>query len=191
MSNNSETVRDTRNVSMNHDYETGVALWDSVKKTCVKRPPAEKSRWRHIHLAMKPRYFGSRASQMKSYWGTLSGNNVPFIIIRHENSPEAPPSGEITMTSHPACNKTSLSRKPCIPDKKLLWGSHGRTFRIRYYWSPSLWNSRSFRIHHKKSPEAPPCGEIMMTSYPVGNETKLSRKPCIPNENLLRNAISK
>jgi len=24
------------------------------------------------------------------------------------------------MTSYPACNKTSLSRKPCIPDKKLL-----------------------------------------------------------------------
>jgi len=38
MSNNSETVRNTRNVSMNHDYETGVALSDSVNKTCVKRP---------------------------------------------------------------------------------------------------------------------------------------------------------
>jgi len=23
------------------------------------------------------------------------------------------------MTSYPACNKTSLSRKPCIPDKKV------------------------------------------------------------------------
>jgi len=44
MSNNSETVRDTRNVSMNHDYATGVALSDSVNKTCVKRPLAEKSR---------------------------------------------------------------------------------------------------------------------------------------------------
>jgi len=44
MSNNSETVRDTRNISMNHDYETGVALSDSVNKTCVKRPLAEESR---------------------------------------------------------------------------------------------------------------------------------------------------
>jgi len=25
------------------------------------------------------------------------------------------------MTSYPACNKISLSRKPCIADKKLLW----------------------------------------------------------------------
>jgi len=34
------------------------------------------------------------------------------------------------MTSYPVGNKTSLSGKPCIPDKKLLWnaniGSHGR-----------------------------------------------------------------
>jgi len=36
--NNTETVGDTRNMSMNHDYETGVALSDSVIKTCVKRP---------------------------------------------------------------------------------------------------------------------------------------------------------
>jgi len=41
MSNNSETVKD---ISMNHDHETGVALSDSVKKTCMKRPLAEKSR---------------------------------------------------------------------------------------------------------------------------------------------------
>jgi len=37
--------------------------------------------------------------------------------IRHENSPKAPPSGEISMTSYPTCNKTSLSRKPRISDK--------------------------------------------------------------------------
>jgi len=44
VSNNFETVRDTRNMSMNHDYKTGVALSDSVNKTCVKQPLAEKSR---------------------------------------------------------------------------------------------------------------------------------------------------
>jgi len=44
MSNNSETVGDVRNVSMNHDYETGVALSDSINKTRVKCPLAEKSR---------------------------------------------------------------------------------------------------------------------------------------------------
>jgi len=33
MLNNSETVRDTRNMSINHDYETGIALSDYVNKT--------------------------------------------------------------------------------------------------------------------------------------------------------------
>jgi len=37
--------------------------------------------------------------------------------IRHEKSPKAPPDWEITMTSYPVCNKTSLSRKPWISDK--------------------------------------------------------------------------
>jgi len=59
---NSETVRDTQNMSMNHDYETGVALSDPVNKTCVKHPLAEKSRWRHFRLAIKPRYLGNHAS---------------------------------------------------------------------------------------------------------------------------------
>jgi len=44
MSNNFETVRGTLNISMNHDYETGVALLDSVNVNCVKRSLAEKSR---------------------------------------------------------------------------------------------------------------------------------------------------
>jgi len=42
MSNNFETVRDTPNMSMNPDYETEVALSESVNKTCVKRPLADK-----------------------------------------------------------------------------------------------------------------------------------------------------
>jgi len=32
----------------------------------------------------------------------------------------APPGGGLTMTSYPVGNKTSLSRKPYITDKKLL-----------------------------------------------------------------------
>jgi len=36
MTNNSETLRDTRNMSMHRDYEIGAALSDSVNKTCVK-----------------------------------------------------------------------------------------------------------------------------------------------------------
>jgi len=62
MPNNSETIRDTRNMSMNHDYENGVALSDSVNKTCVKRPLPKKSRWRHFRLAIKPGYLRIHAS---------------------------------------------------------------------------------------------------------------------------------
>jgi len=65
ISNNFETVRDTRNMSMNYDYGTGVALSDSVNKTCVIRLLAEKSRWRHIRLAINPRNLGNHASQIK------------------------------------------------------------------------------------------------------------------------------
>jgi len=36
-----------------------------------------------------------------------------------KNRVKLPPGKEITMTSYPACNKTSLSRKPCIPDKNV------------------------------------------------------------------------
>jgi len=54
MSNNSETVRDTRNMSMNQDYETGVALSDAVNKTCAKRSVADKWQWRHFRYAIKP-----------------------------------------------------------------------------------------------------------------------------------------
>jgi len=38
MSNILKMVRDTRNMSMNYDFETGVSLSDFVNKTCVKVP---------------------------------------------------------------------------------------------------------------------------------------------------------
>jgi len=231
MSTNSETVRNTRNVSMNHDYKTGVALTDSVNKTCVKRSLAEKSRWRHIRVATKPRYLGNLASKVTNCYRTLSGSHGRFFRISQEKSPEAPLSGEITMTSYPACNKTSLSRKPCIPDKKLICNTISKSWSLfqnpswKIAWSAplaeksrwceirlsmkprylgnhvshmksyygTLWggHGRCFRNRHEKSPKAPPSGEMTMTSYPVDNETSLSRKPCIPDEKLLRNAIRK
>jgi len=52
--------------------------------------------------------------------------------------PEAPPGREITMTLYPPCNDTSLSRKPCIADKKLIWSS------IRESWS--LFQNPSYKI---------------------------------------------
>ena len=139
---------------MEHYQEITVALSESVMKNRIEHPLAEKSRWRHIRLAIKPRYLGNHASQIKSYYGTLSGSHGRSFRIRPEKSPRAPPSEEFKMTSYPSCNKTSLSRKPRIPDKSYCWtlsGSHGRSFRIR----------------DEKSPEAPPSGEIKMTSYPV------------------------
>jgi len=119
MLNNSEMVWDTQIMSMHHDYETGVALSDSINKTCVKCPLAEKLRWRHIRLTIKPCYLGNHASKILSYYGSLSGSHGRSFRILHEKLPEAPPGGEITMTSYPACNKTS-SRKPCITHTNLL-----------------------------------------------------------------------
>jgi len=65
------------------------------------------------------------------------------------------------MTSFPVGNKTSLSRKPCILDNKswyrTLSGGHGCSFRIRHEKLPEA----------SPSGEAPPGGQITMTSYPA------------------------
>jgi len=78
------------------------------------------------------------------------------------------------MTSYPIGNKTSLSRKPCIPDKKLLLNSIS-----------------SFGICHENVRAAPPGGGLMMTSYLVGNKTSVSQKPCIADIKLLWITIMK
>jgi len=99
---------------MNHDYETGVDLSDSV--------------------------------------------NI-------QNLCETPPSGEITMTSYPTCNKTSSSPKPCIPDKKL---------RTMERYQEVVLAFSEFVM--KKVCAVPPGGGLTMTSYPACNKTSLSRK---------------
>jgi len=105
---------------------------------CVERPVAEKSRWRHIRLAITPRYLGNHASLTKIYYGTLSGSHGCFFRIRHEKSRGASPGGGLTMTSYPVGNRTLLSRKPCIADKTLLWNA------IRKSWS--LLQNTSWKI---------------------------------------------
>jgi len=112
-----------QNVGMECYQEVMVALSESVMKNRLKRPLAENSPWRHILLAIKPRYLGTHASQIKCFNRTPSGTHSRSIRICHENSPEVPPSEEITMTSYLACNKTSLSWKPCITYKKLPWNT--------------------------------------------------------------------
>jgi len=44
-------------------------------------------------------------SQKKGCYGTLSGSYGRSFRIRQEKSREAPPGGQITMTSYPACKK--------------------------------------------------------------------------------------
>jgi len=81
MSNNSEMVRDTRNMSMNNDYETGIALSDSVV-LCETTPSGEITMM-SFPVGNKTRYLGNHATQTKSYYGTLLGCYGPSFRIRH------------------------------------------------------------------------------------------------------------
>jgi len=126
-----------------------VALSESVMKIGLKRPLAEKSRWRHIRLAIQSRYLAIYASHITSYYEKLSGSHGRSFRIRHEKSRKAPPGVDITITSYPACNKSTLSRKPCIAYKKL------QLIIIRKSWSlfqnPSwkiAWSARWQRNHN-------------------------------------------
>jgi len=92
-------------------------------KNRLKHPVTEKSPWRHIRLAIKPRYLGNHATQIKNYYRSLSGGHARSFRIRHEKSREAPPGGGLTFTSYPVSNTTSFSRKPCMVADKLLYGS--------------------------------------------------------------------
>jgi len=154
-----------------------VALSESIMKNRLKRSLAEKSRWRHNRLAIRPRYLGNHASQMKSYYGTLSGSRGRSFIIRQENLPEAPPSGEITM------RHIRLAIKP------RFLGNHAS--HMNSYYGTSGRQGRSFRIRHENLPKASPSGEITMTSYPACNKNSLCRKPCISDKKLPRNTIRK
>jgi len=112
------------------------------------------------------------------FFKALSGSHGRPFGIRHNNLPEAPPNGEIVMTSYPVTIKPRYLGNHATQIKsyyRTLSGSHGRSFRIRY----------------KNSPEMPPSGEIMLTSYSVGNKNLLSRKLCIPDKKLIWNTISK
>jgi len=118
--------------SMDRNQKFLVAFSESVMKNCVKRPLAEKLRCCHVRLAIKLRYLGNHASEIKSYCGTLSGINGCSSIIRHETLREVPGGGLTNMT-YPVGKTTSLSRKLCIVAKPLPWiinGSYGSPVRI-------------------------------------------------------------
>jgi len=139
----------TKKVTMERYQEVMIAISESVMKNRLRHPIAEESRWPHIRLAIKPRYLGNHASQIKSYYGTLSGNHGHSFNIRQEKSRGAPPGGKIMMTSYPACNKTSSSRKPCIPDTKLLWNAIWKSWSL--FQNPSwkiAWSTPWRRNHY-------------------------------------------
>jgi len=87
--------------------EVMVALSESIMKNCLKRP------WRRnqddviSYLQTKERNLVNHTSQIKSYYGSLSGSQGRSFRIRHEKTREAPLGGEIMMKSYPAC------KKPC------------------------------------------------------------------------------
>jgi len=143
-----------------------VALSESFKKICLKRPLVVNSRWRHIRLAIKERYLGTHASQIQSYYGTLWGSHARCFRIHHEKLRETPPGGKIMMTSCTPCNKTSLSRKTSIPNKKFVWNTISKSWS---HFQNSSW----------KIAVISPGVEITMTSYPACNKSTLSQKPCI------------
>jgi len=129
-------VHDRRVVTMQHGYKIWVALSESALINCVQHPLTHKSRWCHIWLEIKPLNLGNHTSQIKSFYATLLGSHG------HLSKSVLKMCGGLTMTSYPACNKTSSSRKPCIPDKTLLWNV------IRKLWC-------FFRIRHVNSVKQP------------------------------------
>jgi len=157
---------------MNQDYETGFALSDSVNKSCVKGPLAEKSQLRHFRLAIKPRYLGNHASQLKRYYGSLSGSHARSFRIRHENRLKRP------LVEKSRWRHIRLAIKPCY------LGNHASQIKS-YYGTLSGSRGSSFRIRHGKSSEAPSGGGLTMTSYPVGNKSSLCRKPFLATKKML------
>jgi len=55
-----------------------VALSESIMKNCLKRPQAAKSRRRDILFVIEAR---NHASQIKSYYGSLSGSLGRLVIF--------------------------------------------------------------------------------------------------------------
>jgi len=90
---------------MKHYHELMIALSESVMKKSVRL---------NIQLAIKPRYFGSHTLQMNRYYGSLPESHDKVHAATGER---------LTKTSYSVSNKPSLSRKSCIPDKRLQWNA--------------------------------------------------------------------
>jgi len=113
---------------MERTQEVMVAFSESVMWNGAKRPLAEKSRWLHIRLVIKPRYLGNHASQIIRYYGTLLRSQGCFFRFSQYNLRFAPP----------GWRKIQLAIKPRFLGKNAshiksyygtLSGSHGRSFK--------------------------------------------------------------
>jgi len=144
---------------MEHYLDVMVRLSESVMKNCRKCPLAEKSRWRHIHLAIKPLYLGSHA------WKVTMEHNQGVMVPLSESVMK-------NRLKRPLAEK-SRWRHIRLAIKPRYLGNHASQMKS-YYRTLSGSHGRSFRIRHKKFPEAPSSIEITMTSYPPCNKIALS-----------------
>jgi len=103
---------------------------------------ALKLRWRHIRLAIKPRYLGNHASLIRRYYRSLSGSHGRSFRIRHENRVKG-----LLAYVWQWC-QIWLAIKP------LYLGNYASQIR-RYYGSLSGSHGRSFRIRHENRAKRP------------------------------------
>jgi len=117
-------------------------IWNTIRKSWpLFQNPSWKIVWtaHGVEIKMASYLAGNKTSlswkpyiPVKNCYGTLSGSHDRSFKIRHEKSSEAPPGVENTMTWYTVGNKTSLSRKPCTPDKKLPWITIMKSWSLSY-----------------------------------------------------------
>jgi len=141
MLNTFETVRDTRNTSMNHNSGTAVARSHSVN--CVKQPLSGGLTMTPYPVGNKTSLSRNHASQIWSYYGFLSASHGRSFEICYQKVRAAPPGEWLMMTSYPVCNKTSLSGRLCVTDTNLVLNSFMKA------WSLSNLYKKTTRIYSK------------------------------------------
>jgi len=115
-------------MSMNHYYKTGVALSDHQQKFCETPPRGGLTK---TSCPIDNRTSLSRKlciTAEKLLWNAIM-KSWSFRIC-YEKSWEAPIVREFRMTSYPVCNEASLSRQPCITDKKLLLNTFMKSWSL-------------------------------------------------------------
>jgi len=133
-------------------------LWNAISKSwSLFQNPSQKfswsalcgeSRWSHIRLAIIPRYLGNHASQMKCYM-LRNAIRKSWSLFQNPSWKNAWSTlvGEITMTLSTVGNKTSLSRIPCIADKKLLLITIMKSWSLNNLYKNSKLYSKNLSVY--------------------------------------------